>query len=265
MPSRYTRTQMARIVFAVGWADFSLKYRGSLLGYAWSLLGPLVQFVVILHVFRFVTGEGIPHYPLYLFLGIIVWEHFALSTAGCIAMLHEKMGMIEKVSFPRILLPLSVGWTHIVIFSTRFLIFVIFALLFGARPTVGYLLFPLVLLQMTLLALGCGMMLAAYALRYRDIGHLWSIALQILFWLTPVMYGHIPEASFSPLAAISAFIRLQPLSLVLRDARQMFLYLPDTGFPPAGHVLMVTAVSAAFFVFGALLFARRSRYFVQEY
>lgn len=259
----------------LGWSDFSLKYRGSVLGYLWSFLGPLMQFVIIFAVFRPFVGAHIPHYALYLFLGIIVWEHFALTTAGCIALPQEKAGLIQRTRVPRILLPMILGWTHAIIFLTRFAVFVMLAMVQGVRPTIVYAYLPLLLLHMTLLALGVGMALGAYSLRYRDIAHLWGIALQMLFWMTPVMYAvdRLPFSRevmtffsagipWSPLDAIRAAIRVQPLTLLLHDARRVLLW----GAMPSGqHIIFATILSGAIFLLGASIFRRRSRYFLQEY
>ncbi len=256
-----------------------LKYRGSVLGYLWSFLGPLVQFVVILTVFRPFIGEAIPQYPLYLFLGIIIWEHFSLTTSACVSVLYDKMGMMQKVSFPRILLPLSAGWTHLIIFLTRFVIFFLFAVLLGVKPEWSYILLFIVLLNMTLFALGIGMGVSAYGVRFRDIPHLWAVALQILFWLTPVLYpafnaGPVTHElaamlsgrfSFTLTSIFTTFIRFQPLSLILYDARWITLYADTSGVPSFIHIVSLTLLCSAFFLAGAILFVRRSRYFVQEY
>lgn len=261
----FSLAQSARVVLALGWADFSLKYRGSVLGYAWSFLGPLVQFIVIFHVFRSVLGGSIDRYPLYLFLGIIVWEHFALTTSATIEVLHQKMGMIQQIRFPRVLLPLAVGWTHLIIFVTRLLIFLIFALLLGVRPSAVFFLLPFLLLQMTLLALGVGMAVSSFTLKYRDVAHLWGILLQILFWLTPILYAHDPVPSWAGFAALSAFIQWQPVSLVLQEARGFFLYSDALSAADLVRIVLLTILCLAVFLAGALVFVRRSRYFVQEY
>lgn len=278
MASTFSWRHDLRVVLAIGWSDFILKYRGSVLGYLWSFLGPLVQFIIIFYIFRPFVGGAVPHYHLYLFLGIIIWEHFATTTSACIGMLWEKQGMIQKVRFHRLILPLSVGWTHVIIACTRFVIFLMLAFAIGAPPGWSAGFFPVLLLQMSLLAVGVGMILSSYALRYRDIGHLWGIALQVLFWLTPVMYPAIaaePAArAFLKLVTggmpsvgvtIGSFVRLQPLSLILHDARRVFLYGDAVGMPTIGHAIGLTALCASIFLGGAWLFARRSRYFLEEY
>lgn len=276
--SQFTWKHSLRVVLAMGFSDFILKYRGSFLGFLWSFIIPLVKFIVIFHVFSpFING--IPSYHLYLFLGIILWEHFSLITSGCMSMLHEKASIIQKVVFPRILLILSVGWTHTLILLSYFIIFLCIALIMGTAPTWGFLYIPLLFLQATLLGLSIGMILSSYALKYRDLQHLWGVILQVFFWLTPIIYPYKPQAPlaedfanlFSGSLHVSfwsffdIFIRFQPLSILLHDARRSILY-PDTlGIPTLFHAVGFSIVCLLFFAGAVVVFQRRSRYFVQEY
>lgn len=263
----------------MGWADFVLKYRGSILGYLWSFLGPLVYFIVLLYVFSpFVSGI-IASYPLYLFIGIIIFEHFQLTTSTCVGMLRDKSSVLQKVSVPKLLLILSVGWTHVIIFLTRFFIFLLFALVLGGAPLMHYLYLPIILLQMTLLSLGFGMMLCAYALKYRDIEHLWGIVLQALFWLCPIAYPSIARGTIfqdfrtmtqtvslsHPKTIVDLFIRFQPISLIMDEARRLFLPPGSLAMPSIWHLLGVCIVCGIVFWIGARVFIRRSPYFLEEY
>ncbi|HRH93700.1 MAG TPA: ABC transporter permease [Candidatus Peribacteria bacterium] len=281
MPSsvrRFGWKQMLRVVFAMGWSDFTLKYRGSMLGYLWSLLFPLTKFVVILHVFRPFVSDSIPLYPLYLFLGIVLWEHFALTTVACMSVLVEKAQLVQKVSFPRIVLMFSVGWLHVIILSTYLLIFFAIGAWAGVPLQIGALYVVVTIVQATLLGLGIGMILSSISLKYRDVPHLWAVALQVLFWLTPIAYPHdisgpvgSAMASFartfqpSLWSLMDAFIRFQPLSLLLYDVRRATLYVGSLGMPSLEHTAVTTAICAAFFIAGTAVFIRRSRYFLQEY
>lgn len=265
-------------VCALGWSDFKLKYRASILGYFWSLVNPLVKFIVILFIFGPYVSPSVPQYPLYLFLGIIIWEHFATTTTACMNMLFEKSQIIRHLPFPRILLILSVGWTNLIIFTTHGFIFLLFAWSRGAALSFSTLYLVVIAIQMTLLALGVGMLLASYALRYRDLSHLWTVMVQILFWLTPVMYPYtseVPvltrlgllfrgEGSPSPMTLIRFCIEAQPLSIIINDARRATLYAVHS-MPTLAHIIGVTLVCCAIFFAGVALFRRRSPFFPQEY
>ena len=277
-PRPFTLTQSAVTVLALGWSDFVLKYRGSVLGYLWSLVNPLVKFVVILYIFGPYVSPSIPQYPLYLFLGIIIWEHFATTTTACMNMLFEKSQIIRHLPFPTILLILSEGWTNLIVFTTHVFIFLLFAWSQGAALSFSVFYLMIIAIQMTLFSLGVGMLLASYALRYRDVSHLWSVAVQILFWLTPVMYPYAAtmpvltrlglffrgEGLRSPMEAVRLFIEAQPLAIIINDARRAALYAVHS-MPTFAHVIGVTLVCCMVFFAGTALFRRRSPFFPQEY
>lgn len=277
--SQYTLRQMLRIVWVVGWSDFVLKYRGSALGYLWSLLSPLAKFLVIYYVFRPLIGGAIARYPLYLFLGIIVWEHFTVTTTHCMTALREKACFIMKIPFPRLLIMLTVGWTNMIVFLTHFLIFTAIVVATGGTYFPHWAYIPVILVQMTLLALGVGMLLASYSLRYGDLLHLWGIFCQVLFWLTPIMYAYNLDAPISQQREIIAqalrnpslhalfdvFVRFQPLSLLIYDLRRVALYGATMTFPSLAHATGLTAALGVLSIGTGWLFVRRSRHFIQEY
>ena len=279
MPRRFGLRHSLVIIWTIGWSDFLLKYRGSVLGYFWSLVSPLVKFVVMLHVFHPFVGQTIPNYSLYLLLGIIIWEHFCYTTSGCMTMLFDKSEVIQRLPFPRLLLILIVGWTQAIVFCSHVLIFLFFAWTKGVPFTADILYLPVLLLQMSLFALGVGMFLSAYCLRFRDIAHLWDIGLQVLFWLTPIAYAYngqgplVTDAmrTFSRMTDLSIhtilelFIRFKPLSVLINDARRSALYSTIVGGPSLPHAIVITVFCAAVFTLGATVFQRRSRYFLQEY
>lgn len=263
MPSSFPWPHSLRIILAMGWSDFILKYRGSVLGFLWSFIVPLTKFIVIFYVFRPFMSD-VPQYHLYLFLGLLLWEHFAMTTSACIGMLQDKAAIIQKVAFPRLLLILAVGWQHVIILVTYIIIYLIMATMLGSLSITGLLYLPFLLLQATLLALGIGMFLSAFSLRFRDIPHLWAVVLQVLFWLTPVIYSlSIIDNVTHPLwKFLHLFIHVQPLSILLTDARQAML---SADVPDAVHASLFTVFCLILFSVGSWIFQRRSRYFIQEY
>ena len=274
MVGRFTWKHALKVVLVMGWSDFVLKYRGSFLGYLWSLAGPLVKFLVILYVFGPFVSPEIPEYPLYLFLGIIMWEHFVLTTSSCITALIEKASIVQTMIFPRILLMLTAGWTNMIIFFTHFVIFCVFALLLRVPLHFAQLLFVLILFHMFFIAVGIGMLLSAYSLKYRDIPHLWGIISQTLFWLTPIMYQYQPRLplsqafmelflhplQFSLRSVFDVFVQFQPLSILVYDARRILLYRE---IPSWTHFVWFTLICIGLFAFAAVIFQRRSRDFLQ--
>lgn len=276
---RFGLRQSLAVIVTIGWSDFRLKYHGSFFGYLWSLVAPIVKYLVILHVFRPFVGQTIEHYPLYLFLGLILWEYFSYTTAACMTVLFDKAEIIKHLPFPRILLMLIVGWTQIIVFSTHFIVFLMFAWWYGMPLLWNSLYMLVVVAQMSMIALGIGMFLGAYSLKYRDLEHLWNIGLQVLFWLTPVVYGYASNETFARglIRTISGvrsvhvtdlltwFIQFQPLSIIINDARRATLYPLTIGTPSALHAAGFTFICALIFAIGATMFRRRSVHFIQEY
>jgi ABC-2 type transport system permease protein len=279
MPVRpFTLQNSLRVVLAIGWSDFVLKYRGSILGYLWSLALPLTKFGVILFAFGPYLKNTIPMYSLYLFLGIIIWEHFSVTTTGCMNMLIEKAPIIQRVPFPKTLLIFAVGWTNIIVFLTQLIVFMFYALMIGWKPSLNVLYLIITMIDMTLIALGIGMFLASWCLKFRDIQHLWTIILQILFWVTPVMLPFtlqksaletvsdvLKGGSASPTAVVKLFMEVQPLSMLMLDARRAVLYPDAWGMPTLMHTMAFFLISLLLFLAGLVMFRRRQHLFIQEY
>lgn len=263
-------------MLSLGWSDFSLKYRGSFLGYFWSFSVPITRFLVIFFVFQPFIGSDIHEYRLYLFLGVILWEYFSVATSACLALPGDKSFIIRNVCFPRILLLLSIGWCHFLIFLTYTLIFLLLAALSGTPLLQGVLYLPVLFLQMMCLTVGIGGGLGAFSLRYKDIQHLWDVLLTILFWMTPIMYPYLVEAPTAhellflpsklfPLSIhsfLAAFVRFQPLSILLYDARRALIY---GAAPSLLHIIGFSLFCLMIAILGIGLFRRRSRFFLEEY
>ncbi len=276
---RFTFRHSLRVIIAVGWSDFLLKYRGSVLGYFWSLIGPVAKFLVIYYAIGPYVQSTIPHYAFYLFLGIIMWEHFVVTTTACMTMLEEKSSIIQKLLFPRILLVFMVGWTNFLVFLTHLGIFLVFLWLFGFAWSWSQLYLLLLLVQMSLISLGVGMLLCAYSLRYRDLHHIWAIVTQIFFWLTPITYAYKNDqpvgAAFVTLLQnpsvtslrdfFDIIVRFQPVSVLMNDMHRVLLYPIERGIPSFTHALAFTGVCLLIFFFGARLYQKRAPYFIEEY
>lgn len=259
-----------RLVLALGWSDFVLKYRGSVLGYVWSLLVPLSRFIVIFLVLEPFVADGQSSYPLSLLLGLLLWDFFASATNACVHSLRDKSDLIERVAFPRIVIELSAVWTQLIVVVCNLVLFLIVTWALGTWPTVGILLLVPTLLGGISLALGIGAVLASFSLKYRDIPHLWQSVLQILFWLTPVAYP--AESLVRSLAlhdkfpeflrtAFSLLISVQPLSVFIESARSAIIGTPP---PSVTAYISFLLISMGVGMTGTMIFIKRSRKFLEE-
>lgn len=243
--------------------DFKLRFFGSVLGYFWSLARPLmffgVLYVVFTQVFRF--GEGVKHYPVYLLSSIVLWTFFTETTNGCVQCLLAREGLLRKVRFPRLVIPLSVALTALFNLTMNFSAVLAFALVSGVEIRWTWLeILPLVALLATL-AVGIGMLLSALYVRFRDIQPIWEVIAQILFYGSPILYV---AAQYEELAkgAASWAVTLNPIAALLTQMRLAFL---DPTAPSAAAVaggtarlLIPLAIIAALFAIGLWFFNREA-------
>ena len=170
--------------------DFKLRYFGSILGYVWSLVRPLLFFGVLYVVFTkvFRLGSGVYGYPLYLLTGIMFWTFFVEATSGCVNCLVGREGLLRKMRFPRLVIPVAVVLTALFNLTTNFVAVLVFALASGHMPRVTWLELPILVALLATLAFGVGMVLSVLYVRFRDIAPIWDVTTQILFYLTPIIW-----------------------------------------------------------------------------
>jgi len=224
------------LIKTIAITDFKLKYEGSVLGYLWSLMKPLLMFSVLLFVFTrvFKVGSTIPNYPVYLLSGIVLWSYFTESSATLMGSIAGKAHIIRKVYFPRIVLPVANSLTSIMILFANLIIVAIFMAFSRIVPTWTVLLTPFLFIELYILVLGVGLLLSALFVRFRDIAHIWEVIIQAMFYATPILYAadKLPE----PYRQIAM---LNPMAQIIQDFR--FLVISDQALT-AYHILPTAAL-----------------------
>jgi ABC-2 type transport system permease protein len=203
--------RFVNLTFTLARTEFKLRYFGSVLGYLWSLVRPLLFFGVLYLVFTqvFSLGKSIPHYPVYLLTSIMLWTLFVETTGGCVQCLVAREPLLRKVRFPRLVIPLSVGLTALFTLASNSIVIVGFALASGVSPRWSWLELPFLVALMAILAIGTGMLLSILYVRFRDIQPIWDVATQVLFYCSPIIYtaakypaNIVRLAMCNPIAAI---------------------------------------------------------------
>jgi ABC-2 type transport system permease protein len=216
--------------------EFKLRYFGSVLGYAWSLIRPLLFFGVIYVVFTqiFNFGNGVPHYGVYLLTSIVLWTYFGEATSGCVQCLVMRESLLRKVRFPRMVVPLSVSLTALFNLGMNFIAVIIFALANGISPRLSWLWLIPIVLGFMVLATGLGMLLSALYVRYRDVQPIWDVTVQLLFYASPVMYVASKYKGLEHVALLS------PFGMLLTQMGHAFI---DPASPPAWCNHLAAAVA----------------------
>lgn len=247
--------------------DFKLRYQGSVLGYLWALLRPLMMFAILYIVFakllRF--GDDIPHYPVYLLTGTVLWSFFTECSQQGIQAMIGRGDLIRKISFPKYIVTVSTTLTAVINLLINLVVVVIFALINGVTPSWSWLLVLPLVLELYLLSLGISFLLGSINVKYRDIGSIWDVLIQALFYAIPIIYPVAMVAETSAWAA--KVILLNPIAQVIQDLRWSLITPVTTttvGFVGIWAELVAIGLVIAIFTIGALVFRKRSRFFAEE-
>ena len=194
-PRITTRERVRRIVqrreLLVGMVrnELKIKYKNSVLGFAWSLLNPLLYLVVFYIAFTIILGSGIPGFPIWLLSGLLVWNLFSTGLGAATGSVVANSGLVKKVSFPREILPLAaVGSMLVHFFLQSSVLFIVLAIVRWDVAWAYIPLIPVALVVLLLLTSALGILLSAVNVYLRDTSHFLELALLAWFWLTPIVY-----------------------------------------------------------------------------
>lgn len=201
--------------------DFKLRYQGSVLGYAWSLLKPLFMFAILYSVFTLVfkIGKDVPNFPIYLLLGIVLWNFFTEMTQQSLGAIVGRGDLIRKIRIPRWLIILSASVSALINLGLNLLVVLIFVIISGMDLLVTSILLPLFILEIYIFALGLGFLLSALFVKYRDISYIWDVILQAGFYATPILY---PVSLITNVSAQKVLL-LNPMAQAIQGARNVFV------------------------------------------
>lgn len=207
--------------------DFKLRYKGSVLGYVWTLLKPLAMFAVMYVVFvRFLKfGADVPHFAVALLLGTVLWNFFSEVTLNGMTAVIGKGDLMRKLAFPRYVVVLSSALSALINLTINLLVVGVFIVLNGVDITPRALLIVPIVAELFMLGLSVAFLLAAITVKLRDIGYIWELVLQAGFYATPIFYplGMVVKVS---LLASQAML-LNPMAQIIQDARWAVIS-PDT-------------------------------------
>ena len=213
------------LLWLIAVTDFKLTFLGTVLGYVWSLLRPLMLFavlyIVFTQVFRFSEVEN---YGVFLLMNLMLFNFFAEATDRSVDSVLKQESIVRKMQFPRMVIPLSVVLTSFFNLCLNLIVVLAFALASGVEPRTTWLLFPLILLPLVALTAATAMILAALYPRYRDVKQIWAVAGTMLFYGTPVLY----PVELVTRAGFQFQLLLNPLAPILEQAR---IWLLDPNAP----------------------------------
>ena len=243
--------------------DLKVRYRGSIFGFAWSLLNPLLMMAVFTLVFQVLAQyDDIQLYPLFLTAALVPWLFTQQALTTAMRSITSNAQLIKKVYFPRELLPMSAVLASFVNFLLAFFIFWVIGLIFGVGNTRAMLMVPLIMLLQLTLVMGLSLILAMANVFFRDTEHLVEVGMLAWFFLTPVFYSIsvVPNVTFLGLDVHRWVFMLNPMATLTTDYRYAIMF----GSFPIRHTIATIVVAVVALGFGWWVFRRYAHRFAEE-
>ena len=165
-----------------------LKYRGTILGYAWALINPLLMMFTLAFVFSTIFNMPLKNFVIFLFSAMVPWNHFANTIMNSSSCMIANEGLIKKINLPIIVNPLSISLSVFIDTVFTFIALSIIMIFFGAKLSLSLLIIPFSLILVCLFSFGIGVIFSILTVYFRDTQHLLTIVLQALFFLSPILY-----------------------------------------------------------------------------
>ncbi len=244
------------LIYELSWLDFKLKYYGSVLGIFWSLLKPFMMLGILYVVFFHFLKVGIPDYQVYLLLGIIIWNFFADATTDSTQNMAAKANLLQKTNLPPFIVVVSSViqsfWTFVITLG----IFLALFLILGFHFTWSVMMLLFLVIILVFLVFGVALIIAPLSMHFKDFRHIWDIFLQMLFWVTPIVYQYtnVPEKYLK-------WYLLNPIARIVIDARNAVLY---NHVPEVKQLLITTGIVALICFAGLAIFKKYNRAFIEE-
>jgi ABC-2 type transport system permease protein len=257
--------RFGELLYLISVTEFKRTYFGTVLGYMWSVLRPLLLFGVLLFVFTkiFRLGSDVPHYPVMLLFNVVLFGFFSEATGAAVTSVVSQEGVVRKTQFPRLVIPLSVVVTSLFNLAVNLVVVLIFLLAFGVYPEWTWLLFPLIVVALFVFGTTVSLLLSSLYVRFRDTAIIWSVVATALFYATPVLYPieKVPDA-------YRDLILLNPLTPIFEQARKWVIDPDAPGAVSAAggwtHLIAPTALFLAICALGVWYFNREAPRIAEE-
>jgi ABC-2 type transport system permease protein len=245
--------------------DFKVRYQGSLLGYAWSLLRPLFLFTVLYVIFVWIIplGKGVENYPVYLLTGVMLWNFFSEATTMGILSVVSRGDLIRKINIPKYLLVIASALSALINFAFGLLVIIIFALIGGIEPSLWWLLIIPLVAELFALAVGIAFLLSSIYVKFRDVSYIWEVFIQIGFYASAIIF---------PLSAVAEGLRkwffLNPVTQIIQDIR--YVVATNTSVTmwntteSLARWIVPFLIVITFIVVGGIVFKMRSKSFAED-
>lgn len=239
--------------------DIRGKYKASFLGVLWSFINPLLQVLVYAIVFPYLLRATTDNYIVYLVTGIIPWTYFQTVLMTCVSCIKSNAGIIKKVYFPKVILPVSAMLSGLVNFLISCIIILVFSLIWQTGISWHIVFVPLIAVIEGLFALGLGLIGAACDAYLQDLEYIINFLVQLLFYGTPIVYD---LNQFSGQSLLFRLVELNPMTKIMNAYRDVFLYHQVPSMRSLG---VVAVISILLDILGYAIFKKLEKGFAEQF
>ncbi len=243
------------LLYFFTWRDLKVRYKQTSIGALWAIFQPFMTMVIFSIFFGKLLGvpsDGVP-YPIFVYTGLIFWQFFSSALSDTSNVLIVNQSIITKVYFPRLILPLSTVFTKFVDFIIAAIILFGMMIYYGYTPQlIGLLIIPILLLITYMASAGIGLILASLNVKYRDVRYVLPFFIQILMFVTPVIYPASITGKYSWILA------LNPMMGVIQSARAVLLGTDILSWTLIGTSVLITTI---LIILGIYIFKKTEQYF----
>lgn len=233
--------------------DLKVRYKNSVLGFLWSLLNPLLMMLVFTFVFTQLLGETIPNFPVFVLTGLLAWNWHATSVTAGTKSITDNAPLINKVYFPRILLPVSVVASNMINYLLALPVLAAFMLIYGMKFSPWLVYLPVIIMVQAIFVTGVVLILSALHIYFRDTIVLVEVGLTAWFFMTPIFYrveDVVPDL-------VSWMYWLNPMASIIAELHTIIYY---AGVPDPLFMARTLATALVLLVIGYALFSRVSKH-----
>ena len=236
--------------------EFRGKYKKSFLGVLWSFINPLLQLLVYALVFPYIMRVQVENYTMFLVVVLIPWNFFSSTISQSTSIIIASTGIIKKVYFPRVILPIANVTSNLLNFIISSVIVISALLISGIGIGQSIIVFPLVLLIQYILSLAISLLLSSVTVYIRDLEYFINVLMMLWFYVTPVLYSidMIPDK-------FKNILMLNPMTLIITSYREILYYkiIPDLG-----PLLILGGICIILLIIGYLIFNKCEKKFAEE-
>lgn len=244
------------MIFMLVRRDLRGRYKGSVLGFFWTFLNPMLQFAVYAIVFSTIMPVDIEKFHIYLFIGFVPWFFTANSVSlGAMCILAQE-NMVQKIYFPRMVLPISTVLSGFVNMLLSELVVLAALIVSGIGLSIHILLLPIIMLVQMIFLLGIVLIVSALTVYFRDLAHILDIVVMAWFYATPIVYMPEMLEEISPI-----LLKINPMAGIIDCYRQIQYY---KCMPEWSTLLQTVVAGVVMVVVGAFVFQKLQRRFAEE-